>query len=60
MLRNRFRSEVNHSDRPAKWIASLSSYRSGPIDKFGHPKPQGKQTYPDGFFDAPKEAYVKN
>jgi len=36
-LRNRFKSEVNHGDRPRKWIANLTSYANGSIDKFGNP-----------------------
>lgn len=37
LLRNRYQSEVNHSDRPGKWLFSLLSYASGPIDKYGKP-----------------------
>jgi hypothetical protein len=37
LLRSRFKSEVNHSDRPSKWMRSASSYASGPLDRFGKP-----------------------
>jgi hypothetical protein len=36
-LRARFRSDVNHSDRPSQWIRWVTSYGSGPIDRFGKP-----------------------
>jgi len=41
LLNHRSRSEVNHSERPAKWISTLTSYRNGPLDKFGKPKGNG-------------------
>jgi hypothetical protein len=41
LLRNRFKSEVNHGDRPSKWLRSLLSYNSGPIDRFGKPISEG-------------------
>lgn len=37
LLDHRARSEVNHSDRPSKWIGSLKSFRNGPLDRFGKP-----------------------
>jgi uncharacterized protein YdaU (DUF1376 family) len=37
LLRSRFKSEVNHSDRPSKWIRSASSFASGPLDRYGKP-----------------------
>jgi uncharacterized protein YdaU (DUF1376 family) len=37
LLRSRFKSEVNHSDRPSMWIRSTTSFGSGPIDRFGKP-----------------------
>lgn len=36
-LRNRFKSEVNHTDRPSKWIRNVTMFASGPIDRFGKP-----------------------
>ena len=37
-LRNRFRSDVNHSERPSRWIGNITNFASGPIDKYGKPK----------------------
>ena len=37
MARNRFKSEVNHTDRPSKWIRNVTMFASGPIDRFGKP-----------------------
>jgi hypothetical protein len=37
LLEHRSRSEVNHSERPGKWIPSVSGYRNGPLDKYGKP-----------------------
>lgn len=34
-LRNRFKSEVNHSERASQWIDWVASYAAGPIDRFG-------------------------
>jgi hypothetical protein len=36
-LQNRAKSEVNHADRPSKWIRNVSSFASGPLDRFGQP-----------------------
>jgi hypothetical protein len=36
-VRNRFASEANHSERPSRWIADLSSYASSPLDRFRRP-----------------------
>jgi hypothetical protein len=33
-LRNRFRSKVNHGDRPRKWIKDLTSFGPGPVNEF--------------------------
>lgn len=38
LLRNRFRSEVNHSERPSRWIGNVTGFATGPLDKFGRPK----------------------
>ena len=37
LLNHRENSEVNHADRPSKWIRSLTSFNNGPIDRFGKP-----------------------
>lgn len=37
-LANRLDSEVNHSERPAKWIAKLPEYGGGPLNKYNKPK----------------------
>lgn len=42
LLRCRYLSEVNHADRPGKWLGSLHSYANGPLDKFGKPDPTRK------------------
>ena len=34
-LRNRFKSEVNHGERPSRWLPWVTSYGAGPVDKFG-------------------------
>lgn len=36
-LRHRFKSEVNHAERPSRWIASITSFAGGAIDRFGKP-----------------------
>jgi len=33
-LRNRFRSDVNHGERPCQWIRWITSYGPGPTDRF--------------------------
>lgn len=38
LLDHRARSDVNHADRPSKWIGSLKSYLNGPLNEFGKPK----------------------
>ena len=40
LLQNRGRSDVNHSDRPRKWIADVTRFTS-PLDRFGIPKGVG-------------------
>ncbi len=46
-LRNRFRSDVNHGERPCQWIRWITSYGPGPTDRFkntaGGENGQGKQ-----------------
>lgn len=37
MLANRRASEVAQSHRPRTWIASLSDYANGPLDRYGKP-----------------------
>ena len=34
-LKNRYRSEVNHGERPSQWIDWVTSYAAGPMDRFG-------------------------
>jgi hypothetical protein len=34
-LRNRFKSEVNHGERASQWIAWVTNYAAGPMDRFG-------------------------
>jgi uncharacterized protein YdaU (DUF1376 family) len=36
-LRNRFKSEVNHGERASQWIAWVTNYAQGPMDRFGKP-----------------------
>jgi hypothetical protein len=40
-LRNRFKSEVNHSERPSKWIRNVTSYANGPLNQFNKPLTNG-------------------
>lgn len=37
ILRNRYRSVINHGDRPSRWIKNITSFATGPIDGFGNP-----------------------
>ena len=37
LLDHRARSEVNHAERPGIWLATLTSFRNGPLDRFGKP-----------------------
>ncbi|CAN5951004.1 unnamed protein product [Sphagnum jensenii] len=41
MLRNRYRSDVTHSERPSVWIKNITNYASGPLDRFGKPMATG-------------------
>jgi hypothetical protein len=34
-LRNRFKSEVNHTERPSRWIGNITNFAARPIDKYG-------------------------
>ena len=36
-LRNRFKSEVNHTERPSRWIGNVTNFAARPIDKYGKP-----------------------
>ena len=56
-LRNRFKSEVNHTERPSRWIGSVTGYGAGPLDRFGKPlnvtslfpsDPLSKMTFANG------------
>lgn len=47
MLRNRYRSETVHSERPSVWIKNITSYALGPLNTYRQPlngggKPNGK------------------
>jgi hypothetical protein len=37
LLRNRFKSEVNHTKRPREWVACVTDYANGPLDKYKNP-----------------------
>lgn len=37
LLRNRHKSQVNHSQRPRTWLENVTDYANGPLDKFGKP-----------------------
>jgi uncharacterized protein YdaU (DUF1376 family) len=43
-LNNWHKSEVNHAERPRVWLARITDYANGPLDRFGQPmgvsKPQ--------------------
>ena len=36
-LKHRFKSEVNHTERPSTWIRTITKFAKSPIDKFGQP-----------------------
>jgi hypothetical protein len=36
-LRNRFKSEIIHTDRPSRWIRNVTMFANGPIDRYGKP-----------------------
>jgi uncharacterized protein YdaU (DUF1376 family) len=44
MLRNRYRSEVVHSERPSVWIKNITSYANGPLNTFRQPLNSGGKT----------------
>jgi hypothetical protein len=46
MLRHRFKSEVNHAERPGIFIPNLTSFRNGPLDRFGKPLNGGSNGKP--------------
>ena len=37
-LRNRFKSDVNHTDRPSRWIGNVTKFANGAIDQYGNLK----------------------
>jgi uncharacterized protein YdaU (DUF1376 family) len=41
MLRNRFKSDVNHTDRPSTWIRNISSYAEESLDRYSKPRSLG-------------------
>lgn len=36
-LNNRAKSQVNHGERPSRWLQAITSYIAGPIDRFNRP-----------------------
>jgi hypothetical protein len=40
-IRNRFKSEENLAQEPARWIPRLGDFAGGPLDKFGKPRAAG-------------------
>ena len=52
MLEHRGQSDVNLSERPRKWIASLPNYELGPLDAFG--KPRTRRSGPGGQSGVPR------
>lgn len=48
LLDARLRSDTNHAKRPVKWLASVTDYAQGPLDKFGNPKEAGNGTHRKG------------
>ena len=43
-VRNRFASDVNPAEDPARWLQKLTDYRAGPLDRFGKPAYSGNVT----------------
>ncbi len=37
ILRNRYKSDINHSERPCQWIRWITSFAGGPVDRYGKP-----------------------
>lgn len=45
MLRNRYRSQVNHSERPSAWIKNITNFARGPVDRYNQkPDTGGNKT----------------
>lgn len=40
-LRARFKSQVNHGERPCQWLKWVTSFGNGPIDRFNKPIEEG-------------------
>ena len=40
-LRHRARSDVTHSERPSRWIGSITNFANGPLDRYNKPKGVG-------------------
>jgi hypothetical protein len=36
-LRHRYKSDVNHLERPSIWIRNITSFAAGPLDRYGKP-----------------------
>jgi uncharacterized protein YdaU (DUF1376 family) len=47
LLDHRARSDVNHSERPRKWLAILTDFKRSPLNEFKHPKEQSNGTSKD-------------
>lgn len=45
LLDHRARSDVNHSQRPREWLARLTDYKRGPLDRFNQPKDSRNGTH---------------
>jgi hypothetical protein len=42
-LRNRARSDINHAERPSRWVGNITSYANGPLNTFRQPMNGGKK-----------------
>ena len=51
-LRNRFKSDVNHTERPSRWIRSVTGYAGGPLDRFSKPLTQSQAADPRKYVNA--------
>lgn len=61
LIRNRFRSKEPAGRRPCEWISRLSSYATGPLDRFNKPEEvtNGNQTYPPARGNQPLSAFER-
>jgi hypothetical protein len=42
ILRNRYKSDVVHSERPSKWLRNATDYANGPLNQYNKPMTNGK------------------